>query len=124
MRRLFVLALIISVGCKGCDEDPSGVPDAGPPDGPPNVEIVCEELAPVATGTCEVVAGSATRLLKGIVPTPSTVYRGGQVLVDADGQITCAGCDCAAGGETVVTCPDGVISPGLINTHDHTQFLN
>jgi hypothetical protein len=124
MRRLIVLALIFGFGCKGCEDDPSVLPDSGPPDGPPNVEVVCEELAPVASGTCQVTPGSATRLLKGIVLTPSTVFRGGQVLIDGDGQISCAGCDCGTGGETIVSCPDGVISPGLINAHDHTQFAN
>ena len=62
-------------------------------------------------------------MFKGVVLTPSTVYRGGQVLVEGE-QITCVGCDCATGGETVVSCPDGAISPGLINSHDHTQFSN
>nr|MBA2540696.1 amidohydrolase family protein [Deltaproteobacteria bacterium] len=125
MRRLIVLALLFGFGCKGCDDDPGNVvPDAGPPDGPPVVEVVCEELPPLAAGTCEVTPGNGQRLLKGIVLTPSTVFRGGQVLVDLDGQIACTGCDCAVGGETVTSCPDGVISPGLINTHDHTQFAN
>ena len=125
MRRLIVLALLIWVsGCSGCDDkDPAIPPDAGPPDGPPVVEVVCEELPPVTTGTCAITPGGEKRLFKGVVLTPSTVYRGGQVLVEGE-QITCVGCDCAAGGETVVSCPDGAISPGLINSHDHTQFAN
>ncbi len=125
MRRLIVLTLLIWVsGCSGCDDkDPAIPPDAGPPDGPPVVEVVCEELPPVTTGTCAITPGGEKRLFKGVVLTPSTVYRGGQVLVEGE-QITCVGCDCAAGGETVVSCPDGAISPGLINSHDHTQFAN
>ncbi len=125
MRRLIVLALLIwASGCSGCDDkDPAIPPDAGPPDGPPVVEVVCEELPPVTTGTCSITPGGENKLFKGVVLTPSTVYRGGQVLVEGE-QITCVGCDCAAGGETVVSCPDGAISPGLINSHDHTQFSN
>ena len=124
MRRLIVLALLIWVsGCSGCDDKDPAVPDAGPPDGPPVVEVVCEELPPVTTGTCAITPGGEKKLFKGVVLTPSTVYRGGQVLVEGE-QITCVGCDCAAGGETVVSCPDGAISPGLINSHDHTQFAN
>jgi hypothetical protein len=80
---------------------------------------MCEALAPVSTGTCEVTAGGGAKLLKGTVLTPTTVYVGGQVAVDPAGHITCVGCNCAQGGETVITCPDASISPGLINTHDH-----
>ena len=56
--------------------------------------------------------------------TPGTVYRGGQVAFDAEGVITCVGCGCEAGaaGRTRVICPRGVITPGLINTHDHITF--
>ena len=84
-------------------------------------EEVCRTL-PAVTGTCEVAAGDGRKLLRGNILTPGKVFRGGEVAVDASGQITCVGCDCAAGGETVVTCPDGAISPGLINTHDHITF--
>ena len=118
--RFAVLFLVGVVGCGGKDSSPP--PDAMPPDGPQTTEVVCEELPPITSGTCEVTPGGATTLLKGIVLTPATLYRGGQVAIDAGGQITCVGCDCAAGGETVVTCPDGAISPGLINSHDHITF--
>jgi hypothetical protein len=78
-------------------------------------------LAP-SPNTCDVTAGGATMLLKGTVLTPTKVYKGGQVAVDATGKISCVGCDCAVGGETTITCPDAAISPGLINTHDHITF--
>lgn len=89
------------------------------PEGP--VVMTCETL-PATASTCTVAAGGATRLIKGNVLTPTTVYLGGQVAVDATGKITCTGCNCAAGGETTITCPDAAISPGLINTHDHITF--
>ncbi len=42
------------------------------------------------------------------------------------GIITCAACDCSGvdGGATAtkISCPNGVISPGLINTHDHISY--
>ncbi|MCE9670187.1 lamin tail domain-containing protein [Myxococcus stipitatus] len=48
------------------------------------------------------------------------------MLVDDTGIIQCVGCDCsqAAGAATAtrVTCPRGVVSPGLINSHDHITF--
>jgi large repetitive protein len=117
-RSLVVLACVVGLfGWSSCgDNKDSQQPDAGP-----GGETLCEVLPPVAT-TCEVSAGGPAKLLKGNVLTPTTVFRGGQVAVDAAGQITCVGCDCAAGGETVITCPDAAISPGLINTHDHITF--
>jgi large repetitive protein len=89
-------------------------------------EITCQTLTPLASGTCEVVAGDTNRLIVGTILAPNTIYRGGEVLVDASGDITCVGCDCAAQapGATVIRCPQGVVSPGLINTHDHITFVH
>lgn len=88
--------------------------------------ITCQTLAPLASGTCEVVAGDANRLILGTILTPNLIYRGGEVLVDASGDITCVGCDCAsqAPGATLIRCPQGVVSPGLINTHDHITYVH
>src|SRR5262249_33514613 len=65
------------------------------------------------------------KLITGTVLTPGEVLRGGQVVVDARGMITCVACDCSAvapAGATKITCPRGVISPGLINPHDHITY--
>ncbi len=88
------------------------------------VEIVCTALPPVASGTCAVTAGGAAVVMRGTVLTPGTIYRGGSVLVDDKGLIACVGCDCdtAAAGATTISCPNGVISPALINTHDHITY--
>src|SRR5262249_31809736 len=67
-------------------------------------------------------AGGAQMIVQGNVLTPSAVFHGGQVAIDATGTITCVGCACAQGGETIVSCPAASISPGLINTHDHITF--
>jgi cytosine/adenosine deaminase-related metal-dependent hydrolase len=100
--------------------------DGGAPDGGeagPSTEVVCQALTPPASGLCSVTPGSPALLLRGTVLAPGVVYRGGAVAVDATGVITCVGCDCAAAtGATTVTCANGVISPGLINTHDHLTF--
>ncbi|MFZ5469794.1 MAG: DUF4215 domain-containing protein [Myxococcota bacterium] len=83
-------------------------------------------LPPPAVGTCEVTSGDANRLFTGVVLAPGEVLLGGQVLFDATGALVCVDCDCstAAGAATAtrVTCPKGVISPGLINSHDHITF--
>lgn len=110
--------------------------DGGMPDGHVDVDggqvgptiMHCpgETLTPPTDGTCTVTAGTDALLITGDVLTPGTVYRGGQVLVSAGGTIECAACDCTSGasaaGATAVVCPQGVISPGLINTHDHLTF--
>jgi cytosine/adenosine deaminase-related metal-dependent hydrolase len=62
-------------------------------------------------------------LLTGSVLVPGKVLRGGQVAVDGSGVIQCVGCDCSqAATATQVSCPKGVISPGLINPHDHIAY--
>ncbi len=52
------------------------------------------------------------------------MLEGGQVYVDAAGVIQCAACDCSAmaTGATTINCPQGVVSPGLINAHDHITY--
>lgn len=88
--------------------------------------------APAAldAGEC-VVTGDATStqiLLRGRVLTREFVYERGAVLIggttSAGATIVCAGCDCAAQATdaTVVSCPEAVISPGLINAHDHLRY--
>lgn len=113
-----------------CGDDsplqPDAMVDAGmdaPPE-PEFEEVTCATLPPVTSGTCEVTAGGATKLIQGEILTPTKLFRGGQVAVDAEGKITCVGCDCAQGGETVISCPDASISPGLINTHDHITYAH
>ncbi len=88
------------------------------------MEVVCPALDPVPDGTCAVTAGSAAKLIHGTVLVPGKIYRGGSVLVDAEGIIQCVACDCSAmaAGATDIRCPDGVITPALINTHDHITY--
>ena len=103
------------------DSDDTGT-DTGEPDGP---FVDCmTDLQPPAEGTCEVTSGgSSGMVLRGNVLAPETTYRGGEVLIDASGAIQCVGCDCSGedgyGDAGVVTCAEGVISPGLINSHEH-----
>ncbi len=95
---------------------------------PTPAEIVeCGALPATGNGRiCELTAGSGKTLLEGDILTPGKVFRGGQVLIDEQGKIACVDCDCSAqaSGATVVTCPDAVVSPGLINAHDHITYAN
>lgn len=107
------------------------LPDGALPDGgtsghmPPRITM-CPgyPLPATASGRCDVTAGSAALLITGDVLTPGEVLRGGQVAVDGTGTITCVACDCSAmaAGATTIICPQGVISPGLINAHDHLTY--
>jgi cytosine/adenosine deaminase-related metal-dependent hydrolase len=95
----------------------------------PVVECPGAPLAPPASGTCEVTTeGKSGLLFRGTVLAPDEVLHRGEVLVDAGGTIVCADCDCSKApgyaDASVVTCADGVISPGLINPHDHISYAN
>lgn len=136
-RRSVLTALILtSCGPSGGGDPDGGVPpgevdasDPGGPDAapPPPAVITCDTQIPAAaTGVCEVdaTAGAGPGLLLrgGAVLGETTVYENGSVLLDASGDITCVGCDCADATARVVNCATGVISPGLINPHDHLGF--
>ena len=123
--RLLLAVVMLVLGGSGCGDNRQ-LPDAGPPDGMGPTEVLCEVLPPISSGTCEVAGAGGVVLLRGNVLTPTTMYRGGQVAVDGSGMIACVGCDCAssdaAATATRVDCAGAVISPGLINPHDHITF--
>jgi hypothetical protein len=104
----------------------TGGGDAAGTQATPATEVCKTSWPAPGSGTCEVQAGSAVRVLRGTVLAPDKVWVGGEVVVDAKGMITCVGCDCAGtsgyAGATIVQCGDAVISPALINTHDHITF--
>jgi hypothetical protein len=69
--------------------------------------------------------GTAGVVLQGTLLLPVAPLVG-EVFVDGSGQIACAAASCSAtagySGATVVSCPGAVISPGLVNAHDHTNY--
>ncbi len=92
-------------------------------------EVVTCEGAPTATpgaDVCAVTAGDDRKVIVGDILQPGTVYEQGAVVIDAQGDITCVGCDCLAdaAGATQIVCPDAVVSPGLIDAHDHVGWMN
>ncbi len=142
-------ALWLAVGAAtGCSDDNGTSPDAGQPDAggdvtadapsqgdmlPPNApdkvtECNRPDIPPATTGTCSVTAGTKGKLFRGTVLAPHEVLHKGEVLIDDAGMIVCTGCDCSSSPDyaaaTVVACADGVISPGLINPHDHITYAN
>lgn len=104
--------------------DETGEPGDGDGDGSEQAEIVdcnADLQAPADGSVCSAEGQAGGSLaIRGDVLAPETVYLGGTVLVEA-GLITCAGCDCGPADATL-TCAEAVISPGLINTHDHLSF--
>jgi cytosine/adenosine deaminase-related metal-dependent hydrolase len=89
---------------------------------------MCGPLPQGEAGLCSITPanGQADQLLiQGLILGKNQTYEGGSVLIDltqSNGQILCVGCDCeaqASPSTARVVCPDGVISPGLINPHDH-----
>jgi cysteine-rich repeat protein len=85
--------------------------------------------APEPGATCTVLPAAednGARLYLGMVLLDGKTLHGGQVLVDASGIIQCSACDCSgealAAKATRVSCPEGVISPALINAHDHIDY--
>ncbi|MFT3841056.1 MAG: DUF4215 domain-containing protein [Myxococcaceae bacterium] len=81
---------------------------------------------PPAMGTCSVTPGDARKLITGVILTPDRVLTNGQVLIDGNGTIACVGCNCDAvfdgGSASRLDCTQGIVSPGLINNHDHISY--
>lgn len=117
-------------GDGGRDDDGAAPrPDGGRPDPVDPLKITTCTPAPPPTpdgAVCAVEPGGPARLIVADVLTPGEVFEGGGVLLDAAGRIACVGCDCAAeaAGATRIVCPDAVLSPGLINAHEHIGWLN
>ena len=133
--------------CIACSDDDNGTPlDSGPgadgsvdgaplDKGPAGDGQVPTATAPKRTtctnpaitaptsGTCTVTKGTGSGvLLRGTVLAPDEVFVNGHLLISG-GKVACVGCDCSKDAAykdaTMVACAKGVISPGLINTHDH-----
>jgi hypothetical protein len=120
-----------TMGEESDDSDDSGTGGEDGPTADDGTVVECPEhpLAPAAEGTCSVDStGTSGLLLRGTILSPGGVLRAGQVLVGGDGRIACVDCDCsgAAGFDAAsqITCGEGVISPGLINPHDHITYAN
>ncbi len=90
--------------------------------------VTCDDPIPAAPeGTlCGVVDGNDQALLiRADLVLPNGIQERGQLLI-VNGAIACVGCDCLAkpeaSGATVFNCPEALVSPGLINAHDHITF--
>lgn len=94
-------------------EDDTGGDDTGNPDG----DTVGPDLPACtpATGDGDLVA------LSGVVLVPEGPVAGHVVYRRSTGLISCAGESCDTTGAEIV-CTEGVVSPGLIDAHNHMQY--
>lgn len=110
--------------------DPVDGGDGGTDPVDPGGEVVTCPANPaaanVAVGTCSFTAGNGKTLLVGDVLLAGQVIENGGVVIDENGKISYVGCDYAAqsAGAKQVICNSAVISPGLINAHDHMGWMN
>lgn len=89
----------------------------------------CPNAVAPRTETCTVTStGTGGKVLRGTILAATEVFHNGELLFDKAGYIQCVGCDCSDhagyGDASVVSCADGVISPGLINPHEHLTYEN
>lgn len=96
---------------------------------PKVTECTRPAFPPPSSGTCSVTkTGTAGKVLQGTVLSPDDVLHRGEILFDEGGAILCVACDCSSdpayAAATVVTCANGVISPGFINPHEHITYQN
>jgi hypothetical protein len=83
------------------------------------------DVAPAAPLCTVASKGTSGVLLTGrlLLPTGPTT---GELLIGSTGTIACAAASCASttgyASATHIACAGGVISPGLVNAHDHTEY--
>lgn len=138
MRQIsWLIALCAALWLPGCDNVTQPNQDMAVPDGggdmakptPHDIVVECGAADPApASGHCAYTAsmnGSQALRVRGTVLLPDRVLRNGEVVIDGAGRVACADCRCTGADATdaaVLSCPAGVISPGLINTHDHITY--
>ncbi len=101
----------------------SGDPvDPGKDGGPKPTNVVSKQLCKVTK------AGDAGKVFKATLLLPETTVDNGELFIDKDGVIVCAGASCSTAKDyataSKIDCTNAVISPGLINPHDHISFAN
>lgn len=134
MRLLLPVLLLSLAACTGDDTDTESDTDVvdtndtddtdtDVPDDDFIVECAVERVVP-SEGMCDVtsVGNGSVVAITGTVLGAEDAYVDGIVLYDGD-TISCTGCDCEIPADaTVVSCGDNVVSPGLIDPHDHLTF--
>ena len=91
--------------------------------------VTCPALpavTPPAGSICAVTSGTTSLRVQGRILAGDDVLVNGTVFADGTGTIQCVGCDCSAtagfAGATAIVCPEGVVSPGLIDATQSITF--
>ena len=62
-------------------------------------------------------------MIIGTILAGDQVIRNGSMLIDAYGRIVEVGCDLPRDSDTtIISCPGAIVSPGLVNPHDHIFY--
>jgi cytosine/adenosine deaminase-related metal-dependent hydrolase len=88
--------------------------------------VSCAAATPLNTTGCSATGDPAFGvLIQGDILKKARVLRGGELALDARGIIACSDCACDHDPRAlVIACPNSVVSPGLINLHDHLSYAN
>ncbi len=133
LKALAVAALsLMALACRSPADDTGATTESSGSEsgGGSSDAIECSEAPPPpTTAGCSVIApGSSGLRLRGTVLGDADVLHRGEIAIRSDGKISCVACDCSdadgIAGATELDCGDAVISPGLINPHDHITFAN
>lgn len=118
----------------GGDDGSGGGPSVNHPpfkstNAQPKITECGRALAKTAGSTCTTTkTGSGSVILRGSILGSDEVLHTGEVVVGTDGLVACTGCDCASApgydAATVIECATGVVTPGLINPHEHITYSN
>ncbi len=95
-------------------------------------EIAAEDVTVIQcppltkTGSCQVshagnLSAGGLRVF-GDILAGDVVYKNGGIRIDSSGRIQDVGCITATDDTAILSCPEHVISPGLINPHDHLSY--
>ncbi|MFZ4580655.1 MAG: amidohydrolase family protein [Myxococcota bacterium] len=116
---------LVAAGCAQTGDVPGTGTDASVTDTPlGDADIGGETFVPAP---CAPVSGDPTLLrLKGTVWTGDVLLPEGEVFVSATtGLVLCVSEDCSdveGADSATVVCTDGIITPGLVNPHDHANY--
>ena len=124
-----ILSFLLIASCGGHGGSSSSSPenDAGiPADAGADAEDAAPDAMPPTVPCTVAHQGSGGVVVQGTVLTGAGAPLTGEIFIDGTGKIACVAASCAATAgyatATAITCPDAVISPGLINAHDHTEY--
>ena len=134
-----IILLLLPLACHNSSEvGPAQINAPIHIDGPENESISNDGVAQSCSLSFEADSGPNCQLihqgsspglyLEGKLLYPNSSLDRGGLIIDSQGVISCTGCDCRSKAIALdisrVSCPKGIISPGLINPHDHLAWAH